>query len=102
MNTKAFLNKIKEAIRSVDETAEVILFGSRARGDNKQDSDWDILVLTDKEDNYALLSKMTDKVYDIELEYEQAVSKIIIDRPRWDKMSITGFYENVIRDGIAL
>jgi len=102
MDQNEFLHKIKLAVLSVDDSAELILFGSRARGDHKKDSDWDILVLTDKEDNYALLSNITDKVYNIELEYEQPVSTIIVDRPRWDKMSITGFYENVKRDGIAL
>ncbi|MBC7890457.1 MAG: nucleotidyltransferase domain-containing protein, partial [Ferruginibacter sp.] len=30
----------------VDGTASVILFGSRARGDAANDSDWDFLILT--------------------------------------------------------
>ena len=29
----------------IDNTAEVILYGSRARGDDKQDSDWDVMIL---------------------------------------------------------
>ncbi len=28
---------------------KIILFGSRARGDFKKDSDWDLLVIVDKE-----------------------------------------------------
>jgi len=32
----------------VDDKAEVILYGSRARGDEREDSDWDLLVLTDE------------------------------------------------------
>lgn len=29
-------------------TKKIILFGSRARGDQREDSDWDILVVTDQ------------------------------------------------------
>ncbi|HAL80974.1 MAG TPA: hypothetical protein DCO83_01070 [Mucilaginibacter sp.] len=29
--------------------AEAFLFGSRARGDNRKDSDWDILILIDSD-----------------------------------------------------
>ena len=45
--TKKVTKLIRQAINLVDDKAEVILYGSRARGDEKEDSDWDILVLTD-------------------------------------------------------
>lgn len=44
--TKKITNLIRQAINQVDDKAEVILFGSRARGEERKDSDWDILVLT--------------------------------------------------------
>ena len=40
---------VKDTIEKVDEEAKVILFGSRARGDFRLDSDWDFLILTKKE-----------------------------------------------------
>ena len=42
MDQEVFLNKIKEQVLKEDENASVILFGSRARGDYREDSDWDI------------------------------------------------------------
>jgi len=39
MERDKFLGKIKKAVLSVDDEAKIILFGSRARGDNSKDSD---------------------------------------------------------------
>ena len=36
---------IRQKVNEIDNTAEVILYGSRARGDELPDSDWDILIL---------------------------------------------------------
>ena len=48
-NTKELvLAKIKETLLQVAPGAKVILFGSRARNDARSDSDWDILILVDK------------------------------------------------------
>ena len=102
MSTKDFLNKIKFAVKSVDEEAELILFGSRARGDHKKDSDWDILILTKQQVDVKVKNNILDKVYDLELEHAQAISTMIVDRKRWEKMAITGFYENILNEGKVL
>ena len=41
MNDEQILKMIGDSVHTVDPTAEVILFGSRARGDARKDSDWD-------------------------------------------------------------
>lgn len=51
MNQKDFLNKIKAWVLKEDANASLIFFGSRARGDYRDDSDWDVLILTSKEAN---------------------------------------------------
>jgi len=39
------LDKIKKTVTNQDKTAKVYLYGSRARGTAKNDSDWDLLIL---------------------------------------------------------
>ena len=41
----------------IPETGKVILFGSQARGDSHEESDWDLLILLDKD-------KLTSTDYD--------------------------------------
>ena len=42
------LAMIRDTIREVEPTAQIILYGSRARGDAREDSDWDVLTIVDK------------------------------------------------------
>lgn len=37
------LDLIRNTIREAEPTAQIILYGSRARGDAREDSDWDVL-----------------------------------------------------------
>lgn len=43
-------NKVKEIVHRYDKDAELILFGSRARDDWHEESDWDFLVLSEFEE----------------------------------------------------
>ena len=48
MNQQIF-NEIQALKRQILPNEKVVLFGSQARGDEREDSDWDLLVLLDKE-----------------------------------------------------
>jgi predicted nucleotidyltransferase len=49
--TKIVMQKIKNPLApKVPQGTRVILFGSRARGDARPDSDWDVLILLDKQE----------------------------------------------------
>jgi len=94
---------IREYVNSVDSKAEVILYGSRARGDERADSDWDILILTDYPVDLATEEKFRDKLYDLELEIDEPLSVFIYSKNEWKRrQSITPFYRNVNKEGIAL
>ncbi|MEY8486706.1 nucleotidyltransferase domain-containing protein [Parabacteroides sp. ASD2025] len=43
------LSQIKQNVHEVDPTVQVWLYGSRAKGNAREDSDWDILVLSSKD-----------------------------------------------------
>ena len=48
-NQQTILDRIKRIDLDKDPLAKVYLYGSRARGTMKPDSDWDLLILLDKD-----------------------------------------------------
>ena len=77
MNQLELTTKVKESVRSLDPDARVIVFGSRARGDNKPTSDWDFLILTSGPVNDQLKRKIRSGLIDTELEAEEVISTLI-------------------------
>jgi predicted nucleotidyltransferase len=67
-NEKEILAQIKKAILAIVPDAQVYLFGSRARGDWHDESDWDILVLTQETVNRSLKHRIYEKVFPISLQ----------------------------------
>lgn len=96
------LDEIKKAIHSVDEHADVILFGSRARGDYHEESDWDILVLTDKENYRRVRDDMRIPLSNVEIKYNAFIELKVKNRDTWDDLSNTDFYLNVTEDGVLI
>ena len=94
---------IRHYINAIDPKAEVILYGSRARGDERPDSDWDILVLTDYSVDLITERKFRDKLYDLELETGEPLSMFVYSKNDWQtKQRITPFYENVTQEGVRI
>jgi predicted nucleotidyltransferase len=104
MDQHQIQNRIKKTIHDKDPKALAYLFGSRARGDFKPGSDWDILILVDDvrvtneiEDNFRVA------LYDIELESEQIISTFIYTKDYWKNTLIfSPLYKTVNREGILL
>lgn len=101
--TKHIAQLIKLNIKEIDPDAQVILYGSRARGEERKESDWDILVLT----NYPVSTKkerqFRDHLYDLELEVEEPFSMFIFSKDNWEnKQKITPFYYSINKTGIKL
>lgn len=96
------LSQIKMAVTSVDAGAEVILFGSQARGDYNEDSDWDVMIITEKEVNRNVRSEFRKSLYDIEFQNEICISLIIRNRSFWQTVALTDLYKNIEEEGILL
>ena len=78
-----------------------VLFGSRARGDHKQDSDYDIAVLLSDYD-YTMdeVFRLAELSWDIQKASGAIVSfKPVPPRNRWKD---TPFSREILQDGIAL
>jgi len=94
---------IRKEIISLDPKAQVILFGSRARGDSKADSDWDILVLTDSNDVFLAEESFRDKLFDLEIETGEIFSLFVYNKKDWNtRHKITPLYMNIKKEGVRL
>lgn len=104
MEKNEILNRISQSIHHKDPNAEAFLFGSRARGDNRKDSDWDILILIDSnkvtneiDDNFR------DELYNIELETGQIISTFVYPKNYWNTSLVySPLYKNVKLEGVRL
>ena len=82
--TENITGRIRNEIKSIDPTAQVILFGSRARGDARQDSDWDILILIQDKVTTEIERSFRYRLFDLELETGEVFGEyaLIDQRPR--------------------
>lgn len=103
MQRKEIVRKISEILRRVAPDGQAILYGSEARGDARNDSDIDILViLPDNYDTFAQRKiEITGSLYDVELETGVSVSPLIVLKSIWERMK-TPFTCNVENDGVVI
>ena len=104
MKQDKLLDNITQVIHRKDPSAEAFLFGSRARGDNRPDSDWDILILID---NLSVTNEIEDKfrdeIYNLEVDTGQIISMFIYPKKDWEQnMKFSPLYKMVKKEGIKL
>ncbi len=105
MNTReTIISKILELSKTKYPDAEIYLYGSRARGDAKPLSDWDLLILLNSKNiPFALETKIMDEFYEIELETGEIISPLIYPKEEWNvKYRQTPLYENIKNESIRL
>ena len=97
-------DKIRKVIYDKDPNAEAYLFGSRARGDDKADSDWDILILIDEQEvTNEIEDKFREGLYDLELELGQIISAFIYPNDFWkNQLLYSPLYRAVKNEGVVL
>jgi len=93
---------ITRRIKELDSEAEVILYGSHARGEALKDSDWDILVLLNK-DSVTLETEQQFRhhLLDVELQIGEAISVFVRAKSEWEtKYKITPLYKSIRLEGV--
>ncbi len=105
-------NSIQEFINGIDSILgnrikKVILYGSYARGDFNEDSDIDIMILTDLADAEIIeyRDKIWDYAYDIEEKYnfDITLSPLVKNIDRFNYwLEALPFYMNVQKEGVVL
>jgi uncharacterized protein len=81
----------------------VILFGSKARGDDDAESDIDLLVLTHGPVSHALKCQMTHAVFDLQLKFNVVLSMMIVPLEQWESgvYRILPIRGEIEREGVA-
>jgi predicted nucleotidyltransferase len=104
MERDDLLSEVKRAVAEVEPEGEIILYGSRARGDSSAESDWDFLVLVNGPVDEDRVDKIRHRLYEIEWESGQVLSSIIRSREEWGSQPLcsTPFHRNVELEGIVL
>jgi predicted nucleotidyltransferase len=101
---KAVLDRCRQAIRRVVPDADIVLYGSRARGDAREYSDYDILILVDQPVSIALKDEILSSIYPLELETGAMLTLVTYNRRQWESLPYKEmpFHKNVERDGVVL
>ena len=102
MTDERFLQEVKRYVQEIDPQAEVWLFGSRARGDAREDSDWDFLVFTTNDLSGSRRWQFSDHLFDVELETGRMISTIVWPQQERSRYAVTDLYANVMDEGIRL
>ena len=99
---RAVARAVKAAVRAFDPTAQVVLFGSRARGEARADSDYDFLVLLNLPIDFQLKNKVLDSIYEVELATNTVIGPLIRNQTEWSKMTAFPIFQEISTDGVAI
>ena len=100
----AILNSISAlGARVLPKSARLILFGSQARNDAHEESDWDLLILLKNrhpgKDDFGTYAY---PFVELGWEYGAYFSPKIYTYSEWDERKGTPFYENISREGVVI
>lgn len=103
MSEKEVIQAVREKIRSIDPDVKAYLFGSRARGDARKDSDWDVLILLNKPcvtlEDY---NKYSYPLWELGWDYDELINAVLFTEKEWKENAFTLFNHNVKADAIAI
>ncbi len=95
---------IEKVLReAAPQKAQAILFGSRARGDAHEGSDWDVLILLDKERiTEADMDNISYPIRELGWQIDEMINPIMFTEKEWESKHFTPFYKNVTKEGVPL
>ena len=104
MEQNRVINDIRRVAKAtLPQDSTLLLYGSRARGDAREDSDWNLLIHLNKD--HITLADMDDFSYplrELGWQIDEVMNPIMYTVKEWESMSYTPFYKNVMRKGVVL
>jgi len=104
MDQDGLIEQVKKAVNEIEPDAEIILYGSRSRGDSSAESDWDLLILIDGTINDERIDRIRYRLYQIEWNSGEVLSSIIRNRKEWHSFPYTSMplYHKIENEGVLL
>ena len=104
MDSQVVLNKIIERAKEIlPEDARLVLFGSRARGDARPDSDWDLLIVLNKDQrSIDDIAEYGCPFMELGYDIDEEINPLVYGRGDWQKRHITPLYHFVDEEGVEL
>lgn len=103
-DSKRFIGRLSRLGKKVlPSSASLWLYGSRARGTAREDSDWDLLILLDEEKQKS--TDFAQYAYPFTLMAsadDQVIIPQIYTKKQWQQMQFTPFVKNVEHDKVVL
>ncbi|OHD65238.1 MAG: hypothetical protein A2176_06495 [Spirochaetes bacterium RBG_13_51_14] len=103
-NERKALKELKTRLEKKFPGCEIVLFGSRARGEGDAFSNLDVLIIGNTRVDRTLREMITDISYPLELEFDVVFGKIIENRTDCDSSisRTTPLHWNIDREGVQL
>ncbi|MBC7325338.1 MAG: nucleotidyltransferase domain-containing protein [Moorella sp. (in: Bacteria)] len=98
------LEEVKRRLKGEFPVERFIVYGSVARGEAREDSDLDLLVIASRPVSHREQYAMVDEVCEVNLEYGSNISLLIVDGDNWERglLSAMPLRAEVERDGVAI
>jgi len=96
--------KLKRKLLERFPRVQIILYGSKVRGNNEEFSDIDILILLDRKIDTELEEQILNIAYDVELEFDVVFGVMIESREFWNSSlaKIIPLRQNVDKEGVLI
>lgn len=98
-NRMEIAREFANAIKS-DKIIRIILFGSVARGEDTEESDIDILIISNEWEQIDSL--ITDEVFKVVLDSEELISPYVLSEKQFNETKNFNFLSNVLKDGVVI
>jgi uncharacterized protein len=98
---RKIMKELKEGLIRIygDKLKELYLYGSYARGDYRQSSDVDVMILLSDFKNYwEEINRTSELIQNVSLDHNILVSRIFITEEKWNR-SDTPLLENIHHEG---
>lgn len=103
MSHEDILYQIQQLGRQLlPEDAHLLLYGSRARGDYHEGSDWDLLILLNRPLEASDFQNIAYPIMELGFDLGEYFSVQTYSQQEWDAMSFLPYYKNVEQDKIVM